>query len=312
MAVKNVTPIPLNSVWAIDTPNKMNLNDDDRNQGLVYQSMVISNQINGALYQMSDALRFNQLTGGYYVPGQRYFVGQIVKMKVIENASYPPSMRFFECIADNNGNGIVDVLPYNVIQSFTDLGGVRCYTVNPSDANTTNWRMLVGNEELLKEYIQAKMNELKGYVNTQINTIRNEVRTQLQNQQTQFQNQIIAQQNWVNNRIAEITDRWKNLGNVSGGTYNLVLNGPNNSYNNFIITFSGNTNLGTINYSGARERSGCLLINSGANYVKRMFTNAYNTVLLPFNPTPSNSSNGSKIWLFYKLHPSYGVCFTRG
>lgn len=316
MANKSIIATPLNSVWATDTPNKLNLNDDDTNQGIIYQSMVVSNQVNGALYKMSEALRYNQLAGGYYVPGQRYFKGQIVKMSVTENVNCPPSMRFFECIEDNNGNGIIDVLPYNVIQRFNDFGGVRNYVVNPLDANVINWRMLNGDEWLLKDWVNTRIDTTKKWVTSELQKLRTEIQTQLKNQQDQFNKQIADQQKWVNNRIDSITDKWKILPNITGGTFNFNFAEDNNNFNCFCLNITASVNFGTVSWTGAKERSGCFLINSGATYVKQFFTNAYYSFAISstsnFQPTPSNSGNGNKIWLFFKVHPTYGVCFTRG
>ena len=309
---KEIIPQALNSVWAVDTPNKINVNDEEINQGILYQSLVVSNQVNGALYKMSQALRAHQCAGGYYTAGQRYYKGMIVSASVIESVGLKPTLRFYECIEDDGGQGLVDIPLYNNILSISEFSGVRCYTVEPSSLNATNWRMLDGNEDLLKQYVQQQNQIMKEYVEAKVLEMRNYVNNKSTELTNFINNKIAEQRTWVNNALIAVTDRWKTLPNITGGTFNFNFAGANNNFNNFIVNVTASTNFGTVSWSGARERSGCFLINSGAANIKRMFTNAYNTVLLPFNPTPSNSSNGSKIWLFYKLHPSYGVCFTRG
>lgn len=313
MASKGAVPTPLNSVWAVDTPNKLNLSDDDTNQGIIYQSMVVSNQVNGALYKMSEAIRHHQLAGGYYVPGQRYFRGQIIRLSVTEDVRYPPTVRFYECINDNNSNGIVDILPYRVVQATTDFGGVRNYVVNPADANTTYWRMLNGNEDLLKDWVNARIDETKAWVTSEIKKLENKVNKQLAEQQARIDKQIRDQQTWVDNRIKSIEDRWKVLPNITGGTFNFNFAGDNNDYNCFVLNITGRVNFGTVSWAGAKERSGCFLIQTGALHIQQFFTNDYHSFSVnPFFPQPVGSNGQQKIWMFYKVHPTYGVCFTRG
>lgn len=316
---KEIIPQPLNSVWAVDTPNKLNINDDETNQGVLYQSLVVSNQMNGALYKMSQALRAQQLSGGYYTYGQRYFKGQIVKASVIEDVRYRPTVRFYECIDDDGGQGLVDTPLYNQVQATVDLGGVRTYTVDPGQLNTTNWKQLDGSEQQLREFVLERMKELTDYVNSEIARLDRELRgwvtQRLTDQQKQFDKQIADQRTWVNQQISRIEDRWKDLGVINGGTLNLDLGGANNDFNCFRVQLNGSVTFGTCRFQGARERSGCFLIAAGAQNVANatFFTNVYKSFQpKPWFPLPQNSNNGQLIWLFYKCHPTYGVCFTRG
>lgn len=316
---KEIIPQSLNSVWAGDTPNKLNINDQEIGQGVLYQSLVVSNQMNGALFKMSQALRAHQLSGGYYTYGQRYFKGQIVKASVIEDVAYRPTMRFYECIDDDNGQGLVDTPLYTTIDATTDFGGVRTYTVNPNNLNTQYWRQLDGSEQQLREFVLARMQELTDYVNDEIAkldaSLRGWVTQQLTDQQRRFEQQIREQRDWVNQQIARIEDRWKDLGVINGGTFNLNLGGANNDVNCFRVQLNGNVTFGTCTFQGARERSGCLLIAAGAQNIANatFFTNVYKSFQAkPWFPLPQNSNQGQKIWLFYKTHPTYGVCFTRG
>lgn len=310
---KEILPQAINSTWGIDTPNKININDDETNQGILYQALVVSNQMNGALYKMSAALRAHQLSGGYYTAGQRYYKGQIVKASVIEDIRYAPTMRFYECIADDNGQGIVDMPLYSPVTSYADAGGVRCYVVNPANLNTKYWRMLDGNEDLLKNWVYERLAEMKDYVDTSIANLEKKINEQLKEQKEWFEKTIKEQQDWVNERVNSITDKWKNLGTITGGTYNFSFNGDNLEYNCFVCTLSGTVSFGTVTFSGTKERSGCFLINSGGNSVNSWFTNTYHSFSIsPWWPMPVGSSSGNKIWIFYKVHPTYGVCWTRG
>lgn len=97
-------------------------------------------------------------------------------------------------------------------------------------------------------------------------------------------------------------DKWKNLGSVRG-TFNLVINGANDDYNNFYIVLTGSTNFGTVTFTNAAERSGILCIVSGGTYLAKFFSNVYYSFTIPISSPPNNSNNGSLLYFPYKCMP---------
>lgn len=286
--VNAVVPQPLNNVWASNTPNKLIINDDDSNMGIIYQSLVVSNQMNGILNRLNNALRTHQCTGGYYTQGQRYFRGMIVKASITSDANYAPNIKYFECANDENGVGIVDVPLYtNVITSF-ETNGVPSYLVDPDSLNTTYWKLLDGDEQALKDWV---LDMFEKYKKEMEDLMEETLRI-------------------VDEKIQKVTDRWKDLGNIQG-SFTFDFAGENNDFNCFKLNLTGPTSFTTCLFVGAEERSGCFFIQSGGNNLQSLFSNCMHSIVLPWTPPPENSGDGDSIWLFYKVHPDYGVVFTR-
>ena len=107
-----------------------------------------------------------------------------------------------------------------------------------------------------------------------------------------------------------IQDKWKDLGNVSGN-YSLNFGGANNNYNNFWMTLTNNTNFTTVVTTGAKERSGVIVIRNGGTKLQKMFSNAFWSFTVPILSAPNASNNGNYLVFPYKLLPTGLVIFTR-
>ncbi|EGV1470916.1 hypothetical protein JF110_001641 [Campylobacter jejuni] len=258
--------IPVNQPWAGETPNKLELGDTEIGQGIVFQSNIVSNQLNSALNTLSENLRYNQCAGGFYLPNMRYFKGHIVALNVIVNSKYGVGIRYFQCINDNNEQGIVNVHPYINITQQTDGNGLITYTA--TGVNTTYWQECVGVSKELSDQVQDA-----------------------------------------------ISDKWKDLGSVSGNFNNFNFGGANNNFNNFLLTLTANTNFGALaSVTSAKERSGMFVIKSGGQFLKKFFTAgvAYYSFGVPFSILPEGSNNGDMLMIPYKVIPSLNkVVFTR-
>ncbi|HDZ5024766.1 TPA: hypothetical protein RTG57_001716 [Campylobacter jejuni] len=258
--------IPVNQTWAGETPNKLELGDTEIGQGIVFQSNIVSNQLNSAFNILSENLRYHQCAGGFYLPNMRYYQGHIVALNVIINPKYGVGIRYFQCINDNNGQGIVNVHPYTNIVQQTDGNGLITYTAN--NVNTAYWSECVGVSKELNDQVQEA-----------------------------------------------ISDKWKDLGSVSGSFNNFNFGGTNNNYNNFFLTLTANTNFGALaSVTSARERSGMFVIKAGGKFLQRFFTGSvvYYSFNVPFTVVPEGSNNGAMLMLPYKVIPSLNkVVFTR-
>lgn len=63
---------PITVVWASTTSNKETLDTTRQGNGIVFESDIVSNFVNSALYLNSQATRNLQVMGGYYDGGQEY------------------------------------------------------------------------------------------------------------------------------------------------------------------------------------------------------------------------------------------------
>lgn len=143
---------PINATWAGDTPNKQEYDNNKIKAGIVFQSQVISKELNSALNTLSENMRYMQCAGGFYLENMRYFKGHIVALNVITNSKYGVGIRYFQCINDDNGKGIVNKFPYNTISARSDGNGLITYTV--SGVNTTYWRECDAITKEIQDYTQ--------------------------------------------------------------------------------------------------------------------------------------------------------------
>lgn len=63
---------PIKVVWGSTTSNTLTLNETQQGNGIVFESDIVSNFLNGALQLNSQAIRNLQVMGGYYDPSQSY------------------------------------------------------------------------------------------------------------------------------------------------------------------------------------------------------------------------------------------------
>jgi outer membrane murein-binding lipoprotein Lpp len=210
----------------------------------------------------------------------------------------------------NNINTRIDGIGTNITNMNNDLN---------KKINTTN-----SNVTKLNNDMTNNINTINGKINT-INTNINNLNTSLTNNvntingkitklTTDTNNSITA----INNAISDINkridgmnqDKWKDLGNVTGN-YSLNLGGANNEFNNFWLTLTGTTKFTTVVTTGAKERSGLIVVKSGGEHLQQMFTNAYWSFTVPILSAPNSSNNGSYLVFPYKLMPTGLVIITR-
>ena len=134
----NITNKPIQNVWASNTTNIEPSSSAD-NQGILYGSDIVSNQLNGALNTLSNQVAFNQYNGDQYSEALTYNVGNVVSLYYRENNGMNYSKTFFKCINDNGGNGITNNSPINNGTQSVENGIIY---ITGGTINTTNWASL--------------------------------------------------------------------------------------------------------------------------------------------------------------------------
>lgn len=94
----NTNPIGKDEQWAEDTSNKRYDKLTAKN-GIIFQSGVVSNEVNGALNYVFKSTRFLQITAGLYDNSQTYDKNQIARVLTAENGIIRE--RKYICKADN-------------------------------------------------------------------------------------------------------------------------------------------------------------------------------------------------------------------
>lgn len=323
---KEVNLQPQNLTFADETPNILEKTPQESEQGILYQSFVVSNEMNGILNQLSTNIRNLQLTGGYYTAGQCYYKGQICKASVEQQAAFGPSIQFFECINDDNGRGIIDQPLFTTAQ-FRDENGVRTYIATEANVNKTYWRMLNGAEAALKKYVEDEINKLKTWVTGEINGLRNEMnvfKSQVNNRIAaleQLINEIEPRiQQWVNERlqafstqinqiIATISDKWVDITTDRLQNFDFA----NYAENNFFVQQTDGSGsdswIFSLGQDASKERSGTFLIKTGGE-LKGWFPNGKNNVVCNIKFPLKGDPEHGYVWIFYKYRPGKGVAFT--
>ena len=204
---------------------------------------------------------------------------------------------------NNDLNKKIDTTNSNVTKLNTNLTNLNTSLTN--NVNTIN-----GKITKLTTDMNTNISNINKRITDNVNTINGKI-TKLT---TDTNNSITA----INNAISDINkridgmnqDKWKDLGNVKGN-YSLNLGGANNEYNNFWITLTGTTKFTSIVTTGAKERSGLIVVKSGGEHLQQMFTNAYWSFTVPILSAPNSSNNGSYLVFPYKLMPTGLVIITR-
>lgn len=321
---KDVNLQPQNVTFADETPNIIEKTPQETEQGILYQSFVVSNEMNGILNAISNNVRNLQLTGGYYTAGQCYYEGQICCAVVEENAQFGGSVRFFECINDDGGRGIIDQPLFKTAQ-YRDNGGVRTYLATEADINTTYWKMLSGAEAALKKFVEDEIANMKKWVEAEVAALKNEMnifKNQVNNRIAQLEQQINEIepriQNWVNERmnafsqqintiIARVSDKWVDIREADLKNFDFARYSANNF---FVQDGSGNgadSWIFSLGQAESEERSGTFLVRA-PNGLSGWFKNEANNVCcnIKFPLKPVNNY----VWIFYKYKPGKGVAFT--
>lgn len=150
-----ITDYPLNDKWSEQSSNRIDFNTTEFQQGINYKGSVVSNQLNGISFILSQLLQFNQNTGGYYNPSVKYRKGNFVSI-IHKGQDHQRQLETYICINDDMGNldgslGIVAKPP--VLNAITsDESGLTIYT--GGNVNNAYWKRVdVGGS--------AKINEQK-------------------------------------------------------------------------------------------------------------------------------------------------------
>lgn len=149
--------IPTNQTWAGNSPNKLEISDADKGKGIIFQSNIVSNQLNTAFNTLSENQRYMQCSGGFYLENMRYFKGHIVAINVITNPTFGLGIRYFQCINDNNGAGIVNINPYKNVTNKTNNNGLTTYTANT--INSAYWAECSGVTSELQKFTEDAVSD---------------------------------------------------------------------------------------------------------------------------------------------------------
>lgn len=124
---------PIVVVWASTTSNKDTLDTTTQGNGIVFESDIVSDFINSALYINSQATRNLQVMGGYYDGGQEYKNYQYCSQIVYDGSEYV--LNYYMATKDNP-----TLTPTNATsnqQGTTDME----IPINPTQVQT-GWRQL--------------------------------------------------------------------------------------------------------------------------------------------------------------------------
>lgn len=134
----NITNKPIQNIWASKTTNIEPSSTADQ-QGILYGSDIVSNQLNGALNTLSNQVAFSQYNGAQYSADLTYNVGNVVSVYYRQSNGMNYSHALFKCINDNGGNGIKGIAPINNGTNNNE-NGITYITGGSINAN--NWQAL--------------------------------------------------------------------------------------------------------------------------------------------------------------------------
>lgn len=131
-----VTNYPFNSTWAQETSNKLSFTETEIQNGIAYKGSVVSNQLNGVSHILSQALQFQQSSGGMYSSTMTYLKGNFVTI-LRTTATTALQAEVYYCINDKDGNGIVNQPPVLDATLYSN-NGVDYYS--GGYVNRTHWQ----------------------------------------------------------------------------------------------------------------------------------------------------------------------------
>lgn len=121
-----VSNYPLLSCWAQETSNKISFSQTEFQNGILYKGSIVSNQLNGVSYILSQILQYQQCSGGLYQSNMTYHKGNFVSV-LHKGYTTPLRVETYRCINDNEGAGITNRPPLNDAV-IVDENGVPLYT----------------------------------------------------------------------------------------------------------------------------------------------------------------------------------------
>lgn len=124
---------PITIVWGSTTSNIITITPTDQGNGIVYESDIVSNFLNGALSISTQAIRNLQVMGGYYNAGQQYKQYQFCSQLCYENSAY--QLNFYMATQDNPS-----LAPTNASSSQTGTTDM-VLPINPTSTQT-GWQQI--------------------------------------------------------------------------------------------------------------------------------------------------------------------------
>lgn len=137
----NTNPITKDQLWASDTSNRK-YDKTTSKKGIIFQSGVVSNEVNGALNYDESSIRFLQTTAGLYDSSQDYDKNQLADILIAENGI----TRKRKYISRQNGLKNQPPISGGSSQTTNDI---EITTINDSvTENTNNWQRVLDDSKI--------------------------------------------------------------------------------------------------------------------------------------------------------------------
>lgn len=280
MAILATQGYPLEKAWASNTSNIASLTEDDKGKGIIYQSDVISSFMNGALRDISNSVRWTMFNAGEYQQNVMYDPGNCVRTRVwCEDVK---QWYFADYIYTGGANGETTANRFPSKLPTRESVSKQTFIVTPS----------------LKDlYNPANVDEFWS-IN---NAFYNFMMAEFEKMKEEFRQEITI-------LLDRNQPKWQDLGNVAG-TFDLDL-GP--EFNCYYMRLTGPTTFRNIITTNAVEKSGLIVILSGADNIQSLWTgtNMIYSFDWPFDPAPKNTAtNTTYICMCYYYAPVAGRIF---
>ncbi len=263
MAILSAQGYPLEKSWASNTSNIVSLTEEEKGKGIIYQSDVVSSFMNGALRDISNSVRWTMFGSAEYQENVVYDPGNCVRIRVwCEDVK---KWAFVNYVYEGGPQSESTANRYPCKLSTRQSVSKQTFIVAPSLKevyNTANTDEFWSIDSAFYDFLMAEFERIR--------------------------QEII---NEVNKLLDRNQPKWQNLGNVQG-TFDLNL-AP--EFNCYYMRLIGATTFRNILTAGAIEKSGLIVILSGANHIQSLWsgTNIIYSFDWPFDPMPKNTAGGS-------------------
>lgn len=124
----------INNIWAELSTNRLDFTEEEVGVGILYKAPVISNQLNGVMFNVYQMIDYLQKTGGFYNKQKTYYFNNIVSI-LYKDLSGNPYIQLYRCI-DTNNDGIINDPPI-VNANYDDSSDIPIFY--NGDVNITKW-----------------------------------------------------------------------------------------------------------------------------------------------------------------------------
>lgn len=131
---------PIEKGWCGNNANKLIFSQDEYKEGILYQQSIISNQLNGALFNLSSQVQRLQSCGGYYFDLKTYYKEHYTSFLWYKGNSKKPKLYSAICI-NESPNGIKGIPPVMNAVEIKQINGVRAF--QGGELDKANW-LIVG------------------------------------------------------------------------------------------------------------------------------------------------------------------------